>query len=76
MADETVLRAIAHAGMTQLAEFAAAAPAPAGPAAPPPGRTGSAVASREDPSSETAGRAETVAGLAGLGRLADAIAGR
>jgi hypothetical protein len=79
LADETVLRAIAHAGMQQLADFAAAAPAPAAPAAPTPGRTGSAVASREDtPSGPAAGaesafRTETVAGLA---RLADTIAGR
>ena len=65
--------------MQQLADFAAAAPDPAAPAAPTPGRSGSAVASREDtPSGPAAGaesafRAETVAGLA---RLADTLAGR
>jgi hypothetical protein len=76
LADEAVLRAIAHAGMQQLADFAASAPAPAAPAAPAPGRTGSAVASRDNTSSEPAGRAETIAGLTSLAGLADAIAGR
>jgi hypothetical protein len=75
LADEAVLRAIAHAGMQQLADFAAA-PTPATPAAPAPGRTGSAVASRDDTSSEPAVRAETVAALTGLARLADTVAGR
>jgi hypothetical protein len=48
LADEAVLRAIARTGMRQLADFAASAPAPAAPASPGPGRTGSAVASRDD----------------------------
>jgi hypothetical protein len=76
LADEAVLRTIAHAGMQQLADFAAAAPAPAAPAVPTPGRTGSAVASREDTPAESVFRAETVAGLTGPARLADTIAGR
>jgi hypothetical protein len=77
LADEAVLRAIAHAGMQQLADFAASPPAPATPTAPAPGRTGSAVASRDEAPSEPAFRArpafraETVAA-----RLTDATAGR
>jgi hypothetical protein len=64
LADEAVLRAIARAGMQQLADFAASAPAPAAPAAPAPGRTGSAVASRDDTPSEPGLRTATVAGFA------------
>jgi hypothetical protein len=61
MADEAVLRAIARAGMRQLADFAASAPAPANPTAPTPGRTGSAVASRDDVRPEPGLRDETLA---------------
>ena len=46
MVDEALLRRIARTGMEQLADFMASAPAPAAPAAPAPGRTGSVVASR------------------------------
>jgi hypothetical protein len=76
MANEAVLRAIARAGMRQLAEFAASAPAPATPTAPTPGRTGSAVASRGDLRPEPGFRDETQAGLTAPARLADATAGR
>jgi hypothetical protein len=64
MADEAVLRAIARAGMAQLADLAASAPAPAAPAAPAPGRTGSALASRDDVRSAPGFRDETVASFA------------
>jgi hypothetical protein len=47
MADEALLRRIAHTGMEQLAVFVASAPAPAAPVAPSPGRAGSAVAGRD-----------------------------
>jgi hypothetical protein len=48
-ADEALLRRIAHAGMEQLAGFAAAGPAPVAPAPAPAERSGSAVASRDEP---------------------------
>jgi hypothetical protein len=84
LADEAVLRAIARAGMQQLADFAASAPAPAAPAGPAPGRTGSAVASRDNVQPERSARDGAVAsfapaaaplpqrrpGLAGLGDVA------
>jgi hypothetical protein len=83
LADDAVLRAIAHAGMQQLADFAALAPAPA---APPSGSIGSAVANRGEAPSEPALGAETVAapapvparraGLTAPAWTADAIAGR
>jgi hypothetical protein len=74
MADEAVLRAIARAGMAQLADFAASAPAPAAPAAPAPaGRAGSAVAGRDD---LQPGPGPAVAGLTSAARLADATSGR
>jgi len=47
-ADEALLRAIARAGMEQLAGFMAAAPAPAAPPAPPPARNGSEVVAGGD----------------------------
>jgi hypothetical protein len=64
LADEAVLRAIARAGMQQLAEFAASAPAPAAPGSPTPRRTGSAVASRDDVRSQPAVGEAAVASLA------------
>jgi len=55
-ADEALLRAIARAGMEQLAGFMAAAPAPAAPPAPPPARNGSeVVAGRDDLPGQAAG---------------------
>jgi hypothetical protein len=55
-ADEALLRAIARAGMEQLAAFMASAPAPAAPASPAPARNGAeVVASRDDLRSGTAG---------------------
>jgi hypothetical protein len=65
LADDAVLRAIAHAGMQQLADFAASAPAPAAPASPAPGRTtGSAVASRDDMRSQPGVRDDAAASFA------------
>jgi hypothetical protein len=64
VADEAVLRAIARAGMQQLADFAASGPAPAAPASPAPGRTGSAVASRDDLRPEPGFRDDAVASFA------------
>jgi hypothetical protein len=64
MSDEAVLRAIARAGMRQLADFAASAPAPATPAAPTPGRIGSAVASRDDMRPEPGYRDEALVSFA------------
>ena len=76
MADEAVLRAIARAGMRQLAEFAASTPVPAASTAPTPGRTGSAVASRDDVRPEPGFSDRILAGLTAPARLADATAGR
>jgi hypothetical protein len=92
LADEAVLRAIARTGMQQLADFAASAPTPAAPASPAPGRTGSAVASRDDTRSDPGIRDDAVtgftppavppqrrpvpAGMNGAARLADATTGR
>jgi hypothetical protein len=45
-ADEALLRRIARSGMEQLAGFVASA---AAPASPPPGRSGSVLATRDDP---------------------------
>jgi hypothetical protein len=74
VADETLLRRIAHAGMDQLAGFMAAPPAPApapGPAAPVPAGPGSnTVASRED-ASDPAGP-----GFIGMPRVAEAATRR
>jgi hypothetical protein len=64
LADEAVLRAIARTGMQQLADFAASAPTPAAPASPAPGRTGSAVASRDDARSDPGIRDDAVTSFA------------
>ena len=80
-ADEALLRRIAHAGMEQLAGFAASPPAPGAPAPPPAERSGAAVASRDPLPSEAADPAASrgrpaLAALTGSDRLADAAAGR
>jgi len=72
VADEALLRRIAHAGMDQLAGLMAAPPVPAAPApappATPPGRSGAGtVASRDDVQSQPPGAA-----FLGTPRLAEA----
>jgi hypothetical protein len=74
-ADEALLRRIARTGMEQLAGFMASPPAPASPAPSAPGRSGGAVASRDDADPLPRG-GPAMAGLTGTARLADAAFGQ
>jgi hypothetical protein len=80
MADDALLRQIAHSGMEQLAGFMASAPAPAAPAAPAPARNGPVVAGRDDFRTSSALRfqGETAVPLPDWqpARLIDAASGR
>jgi len=80
MADDALLRRIAHSGMEQLAGFMASAPVPAAPAAPAPARNGPVVAGRDDFRTSSALRfqGETAVPLPDRqpARLIDAASGR